>query len=154
MKAVKKEVLKIKKDDTIKKIQKILIGYFLEDSVRIIDKTMIICPVGTFIHEDDEWIFDLDFFYMTDNIDTLSLMSLIKDIVKKGIDLMFSTGYHSVFNEDDICCGILFEDDIVDYAEDSDCDYEEALEELSNELIEEYKKEPNKKEIKTKESIQ
>ena len=67
---------------------------------------------------------------------------------KKGINILFSQGYHTVFNDDDICCGILFEDDVEEYVEENDCDYEEAFDILSEKLAKEYKEELKNEKVK------
>ena len=148
---VKKEVLKtkvktkVKKDNTLILLNKILDDYFIKDCIDNIDDTMIICPVGTFMKEDDVWGFDLNFSFMTEHNDSIMLMNLITDIAKKGIDLIFFMGYHTVFNDDDICCGLVFEQDIQEYIDDNDCDYEDALDVLSETLILDYEKETSGK---------
>ena len=144
----KKEVLKIKKDITMSVLNKILDNYFIQESIKIIDENMIIFPVGTFVKEENEWIFDVDFTYLTDHVDIINLMCLIKDVTKKGINILFSQGYHTVFNDDDICCGILFEDDVEEYVEENDCDYEEAFDILSEKLAKEYKEELKNEKVK------
>jgi hypothetical protein len=138
-----------KKDSTVTKLKNILLDFFVEESIMIIDDKMIICPTGTFSKEEGEWGFDIDFSYMTDTQDTISLMYLLQNISNKKIDLIFFMGHHTIFNDDDICCGCVFEQDIDEYIEKNKCFYEEALEDLSNELIEEYAKE-----MKVKENVQ
>ena len=140
----------IKKDNTVKKLNDILLDYFVEESIYMIDENMIICPIGTFAKEEGGWGFDLDFAYMTENQDNVMLMYLIKEVTKKGIDLIFFMGHYTIFNDDNICCGCVFEQDIDEYMEENeDCFYEDALEELSNKLITDYAKE-----IKAKGNLQ
>jgi hypothetical protein len=144
-KTIKKEVLKIKKDNIVNKLYKILTEFFDKNYVKIVDDTMITCPIGTFMKEEGIWGFDVDLSCIVENSDIIILLNLIHDVTKGKIDLIFFMGYHSVYNDDNICCGLVFEQDIEEYMDDNDCDYEDALEELSNKLIEDYKKETKEK---------
>jgi len=137
---VKKQVSS-SQDKDINKIKKILSKFFDKEFISI-EEGGIYCPIGCFNKDKKLWIFDLDFSYMAETNDIIMLLYIIKSLLKANLNLEFSMGYHTIFDpETNICCGVIFEDDIFKYIKKFGTSYFGSYEILVGKLIDEYRKE-------------
>jgi hypothetical protein len=145
---IKKQVTSNQNNDIIK-IKKILNKFFDKDDISLEDDGNIYCPIGCFNKENKIWLFNLDFSFLSGTSDVIMLFYVIKFLIEGNISLKFSCGYHTIFDlETDICCGVIFEDDISKYTKKFGTSYFGSYEILAGKLIDEYRKECIEKEKK------
>jgi len=131
-------------------IMEVLSEFFEEGRYEYTSDTlssMIIFPLGTFYYEEGSWVLDVDFTFCTEKNDIIFLLSLVNKIVRHKVVLEVSCGYQTVFDKNDICNGVIFQQDIHALIDEEEITEKEAEKFLTNKLIKNYRKETKCKKV-------
>jgi hypothetical protein len=112
-----KELKLNKKTKEINIMIEILNDYFDKEKVSYSENTeCILFPLGTivFVPEEKIWCFDVDFTFMDEKEHFIISMMIVNDISKNKIVLVIGIGYQSCYDKNDICTGIIFQEDVYD----------------------------------------
>jgi hypothetical protein len=148
LKLTKKESNKsIIKIDYYKEIKKAITKIFFKEYVRVDKKFCTITfPLGDFVEDDSKWMFDIECSKSdseeNDIQNQIILFYIIRDVVKFIPNLEFGMGHYLVFNNDNICAGVLFNENIYEYMKNNDIEnYTIAKNILENKMILDYQDE-------------
>ena len=101
---------------------------------------LLMFPLGliVYIAEDDLWCIDVDLAMISDPLDIILLMQVIKDITQTRIDINIGMGYHSISCKKDRHAGLVFQDDVYALSRKLGIDNADAYETLAEEAREHY----------------
>jgi hypothetical protein len=134
-----KELKLNKKTKEINIMMEILYDYFDEEDVSYSeDIECISFPLGmiVFISEEKVWCFEIDFTFTNDKKLSIILMMILNDISKNKITLEIGNGYQSCYDKNNICTGLVFQDDIYDLMKEKEMSEKEAEKILKKNLKE------------------
>lgn len=132
-----------RKKDT-RAIIKLLNKFFEKESIFAQDNLMFF-PLGSIFFEKGSWRFSLDFTYITEPQDCFTLLLLMENFHKKGIQIKLWEPHHTIFNNKDICCGAVFQHEIIQLSEELGVTDEGAYNILRGRLIDFYNEEQKTK---------
>lgn len=98
-------------------------------------------PLGMFIYEEDPnvWVYDIDFTFCTDKIDTIDVMIILQNVLESGVKIHISLGSQVLFNKDGLYTGSIYQSEVYDLMEEEDLTEKEAESILKKKAIKEFK---------------
>lgn len=134
-----KELKLNKKTKEINIMIEVLHDYFDKEDVSYSeDIGCISFPLGiiAFIPEEKLWCFEVDFTFVDEKKLIIISMMILNNISKNKITLEIGNGYQSCYDKNNICTGLVFQDDIYDLMKEKEMSEKEAEKILKKNLKE------------------
>ena len=140
--------LKAKNLKIFNKIEKKLIKIFTKKFIfKDIEKNILILttPRGMFFLEAGEWIFDMNLSFCEKGRDLIDVLRVIAILNKGSLNIIIGEGHHILYDKKlGNQVGIIFVSDIERKMELDNIEYDESLDIISKEHIEQYTNSINK----------